>query len=60
MRLPRTEANMNNYSKVDLILAFAIACIAVTLTLVVAFATPTEPYEMHSTHQIPFTREPSQ
>lgn len=51
---------MNNYTKVDLILAFAIVCIAVTLTLVVAFATPPEPYEMHSTHQIPFTKEPSQ
>lgn len=29
---------MRKHSKVDLILAFAIVCIAVTLTVVVAFA----------------------
>lgn len=49
--------SMRKHSKVDLALIFVIVCIAMTLTIVVAFATPSEPYEMQSAQQFPSTKE---
>ena len=57
--MPRrpTEAIVRKLLKVDLALAFVIVCIAMTLTVVVAFATPGETYQVHQTHPVPPTKE---
>lgn len=57
--MPRrpTEAIVRKLLKVDLALAFVIVCIAMTLTVVVAFATPGETYQVHQTHPFPPTKE---
>ncbi len=51
---------MRKLPNIDLVLTVVIVCIAVTLTAVVAFATPREPYEMHRIHQALTTKELSQ
>lgn len=51
---------MHKFRDVDLLLAFVIVCIAMTLTAVVAFATPSTPYEMHLIDQALATKELNQ
>ncbi len=46
---------MRKLLKVDLVLAFVIVCIAMTLTVVVAFATPAETHQVHQNHPFPPT-----
>jgi len=48
---------MRKLLKVDLVLAFVIVCIAMTLTVVVAFATPGETHQVHQTRPLPATKE---
>ena len=48
---------MHKLLKVDLVLAFVIVCIAMTLTVVVAFATPGETHQVHQNHPFPSTKE---
>ena len=48
---------MRKLLKVDLFLAFVIVCIAMTLTVVVAFATPGEIHQVHQVHPFPPTQE---
>ncbi|HQS18725.1 hypothetical protein [Reyranella sp.] len=48
---------MRKLLKVDLVLAFVIVCIAMTLTVVVAFATPGETHQVHQVHPSPPTKE---
>ena len=48
---------MRKLLKVDLALAFVIVCIAMTLTVVVAFATPAGTHQVHQVHPFPLTKE---
>ncbi len=48
---------MRKLLKADLALAFVIVCIAMTLAVVVAFATPGEPHQMHQVHPSLPTKE---
>ncbi|WP_428679454.1 hypothetical protein [Reyranella sp.] len=48
---------MRKLLKVDLALAFVLVCIAMTLTVVVAFATPGETHQVHRLHPFPPTKE---
>jgi len=51
---------MRKFLNIDFVLAFVIVCIAMTLTVVVAFAMPREPCEMHPIHRALTTKELSQ
>jgi len=51
---------MRKLSKVDLVLAFVIVCIAMTLTVVVAFAAPEGTHKVHHIHPFPPTKEQRQ
>lgn len=44
---------MRKLLKIDLALAFVIVCIAMTLTVVVAFATSGENHQVHQVHPVP-------
>lgn len=48
---------MRKLLKVDLALAFVIVCIAMTLTVVVAFAAPGDTHQVHQVHPFPSTKE---
>ena len=48
---------MRKLLKVDLALAFVLVCIAMTLTVVVAFATSAENNQVHQVHPFPPTKE---
>jgi len=48
---------MRKFAKADLVLAFVIVCIAMTLTVVVAFATPGGAHKVHHIQSFPATKE---
>jgi hypothetical protein len=48
---------MRKLLKADLALAFVIVCIAMTLTVIVAFATSVETHPVHQVHPLPLTKE---
>lgn len=48
---------MRKFLTADLVLAFVIVCIAMTLTVVVAFATSGETHQVHQVHPFPATKE---
>ena len=48
---------MRKLLKIDLALAFVIVCIAMTLTVVVAFATSGDTHQVHQVHPLPATKE---
>lgn len=48
---------MHKLLKADLVLAVVIVCIAMTLTVVVAFAIPGETHHVHQIQPFPSTKE---
>lgn len=48
---------MRKFLTADLVLAFVIVCIAMTLTVVVAFAAPAETHQVHRLHPFPPIKE---
>jgi hypothetical protein len=51
---------MHKLPKIDLVLAFVIVCIAITLTAIVAFAAPGVSHQMHRSHRSLSTEETRQ
>jgi|GEM_PF-862086 len=48
---------MRKLLKIDPALTFVIVCIAMTLTVVVAFASPSGTHQVHQVHPFPLTKE---